>query len=165
MPTLPRLLFACAALLLCAAAQAQYIWVDDKGIKQFSDRPPPPDTPAKRILKQPGAAPVSDLLAPAADAAPAAPAPGKGPPSIAERNADYRKRMKDQAENDKKAQEESQRKADMASNCASARASKAQLESGVRVGTVDRNGERTIMDDAERAQQLQKANRALQDCP
>ena len=45
-----------AALAAAPQARAQYVWIDDKGLKQLSDRPPPPNVPAKRILKAPPSA-------------------------------------------------------------------------------------------------------------
>ena len=41
---------ACAVPVVCIA---QWQWVDKDGRKVFSDQPPPPDVPAKNILKQP----------------------------------------------------------------------------------------------------------------
>ncbi|UUZ48461.1 DUF4124 domain-containing protein [Massilia sp. B-10] len=38
-------------LMLVSLAQAQYVWVDEKGVKQFSDRSPPSNIPAKNILE------------------------------------------------------------------------------------------------------------------
>src|SRR5205823_1792862 len=42
------------------AAQAQYVWLNERGVKQFSDMPPPASVPENRILKSPGAAPRSE---------------------------------------------------------------------------------------------------------
>lgn len=48
-----------AALLVAGFAHAQYSWIapyswiDEKGVRQLSDRPPPPGTPADKILKAP----------------------------------------------------------------------------------------------------------------
>ncbi|MGB9108871.1 MAG: DUF4124 domain-containing protein, partial [Telluria sp.] len=52
-PTWPRLLCAGALALTSLLAHAQYSWLDDKGSRVFSDRPPPPGTPPARILKAP----------------------------------------------------------------------------------------------------------------
>ena len=35
---------------------AQYVWLNDKGVKQYSDMPPPAAVPNQRILKSPGPA-------------------------------------------------------------------------------------------------------------
>ncbi len=166
-------LAAAAALMCCAGlSQAQYMWVDEKGIKQLSDRPPPPNVPLNKILKSPtpikpafeivpeaapGAAPT------AAPAVPGAPMP-KPPPTLAERDADYRKRVAEQAEKAAKTQEEERIKAGNAANCAAARQQKQSLDSGVRIGVVDSKGERGIMDDQQRAEEHQKVNKVLAEC-
>ena len=91
-------------LLGAGLAQAQFVWVAPNGTRHYSDQPPPPGTPPSRILKAPGLPAVSLQLAsaPAAKAAPetsaAAPAAvpvqpaekPKGPPTLAEREADFR---------------------------------------------------------------------------
>jgi hypothetical protein len=162
-----RLVAGGALLLFASLAQAQYVWVDEKGIKQFSDRPPPPSVPDKNILKAPGQAPVTLVpIAAATDAAPkAAPAPDpKAPPTVAERNADYKKRAGEQAERDKKAAGEAAHKAAQAENCVNARKYQAQLASGDRIGTTEKNGERGYMDDAERARQTARTNKIVADC-
>ncbi|BBB67028.1 hypothetical protein UNDYM_2775 [Undibacterium sp. YM2] len=53
------------SLAFCAVAHAQYVWIDDKGNKQFSDLPPPKSVPKDKILKAPGGAKAAQ--APAAD--------------------------------------------------------------------------------------------------
>lgn len=161
-------LLAGGALLLCAGlAQAQYAWVDEKGGKQFSDRPPPPSIPLKNILRAPGQTPVTlvPLERDAEATPPVAPAPEpKGPPTLADRNADYKKRATEQAELDKKAAAEAAHKAAKAENCATARKYQAQLASGDRIGTHDAKGERGYMDDAERARAAARTSKVLADC-
>lgn len=163
---LSRLAVGAALLLLAGLSQAQYMWIDEKGMKQFSDRPPPPNTPLDKILKSPTPPKLvfeaDPLLAPA-PAAPAAPAP-KGPPTLADREADYRKRAADQADKAAKAKEEEKRKADMAANCDAARRHKQSLDAGGRIGTVDSKGQPDIMDDQQRARETQMVNRVMADC-
>jgi hypothetical protein len=159
----PLRLFAGAALLLAAGfAQAQYVWIDAKGLRQYSDRPPPPSTPPEKIIKspQPVALAIEVLPAPADPKA----QPKKGAPTLAEREADFRKRKQEAAEQDKKAAEEAQRKQAQLENCASARQYKAQLESGIRIADTGADGERGYISDADRATRLAKANRILADC-
>lgn len=155
------------ALLLAASslAMAQYIWLDDKGVKQLSDRPPPPSVPDKRILKAPGKAPFNpnaEAEAPAADASPEAPV--KRPPTLAERNADFNQRKADAAAAEKKAAEEARQKADIAANCDAARKNQQALADGVRMTNYDSNGERGIMGDAERAEMAKKNQKVLAGC-
>jgi type IV secretory pathway VirB10-like protein len=167
-PSLPRLL-AGAVLLLCTGlANAQYAWINANGNREYSDRPPPPSTPRSKILKAPHGSP---LLLEADAAAPAEAKPEdakaekkKGPPTLAERDADFNKRQKERGEQDKKAGEETQRKQAQAENCASARQYKAQLESGIRVADTTAQGERAFISDEERARRLASTNRILEGC-
>ncbi|MES2076136.1 MAG: DUF4124 domain-containing protein [Pseudomonadota bacterium] len=162
------------ALLLaaCGQAAAQYVWIDDKGIKQLSDRPPPPSVPQKRILKAPG----KDKLNPAAGAAGengadgdnpagAAEAPAAKPaPTLGERNAAYNKRKAEAALAAQQAGEDSARKAESAANCENARNNQRALDQGVRMSTYDKNGERGFMSEAERAESAKKNKQVLAQC-
>ncbi len=167
-----------ALLLFATLAQAQYVWVDDKGVKQFSDRPPPPSVPTGKILKAPGQAYKSRAEAaegldamlnpkkaePAASAAAStasAPAPKKGPLTTAEQNAEFKKRQTERAEAEKKEQAEAEKRRIKAENCETARAHKAQLDSGERLTEPGKDGERNFITDAQRAERQEKANRAI----
>jgi hypothetical protein len=154
-----RLFAACVLLAGSSLAQAQYSWIAENGVRQFSDRPPPPGTPPHKILKAPGRA-----LPAASDTAPAVPAPTKGPKTLAEREAEYRARSKMREEQDKKDAAEAQRQRDLAQHCQDARDMRAHVESGIRIAKVDAKGERSFMTDEERAAQLARANKALEAC-
>jgi type IV secretory pathway VirB10-like protein len=161
-----RLLAAAALLALSALAQAQYMWIDEKGLKQFSDRAPPASVPLKNILKvPPGAAsaattPVETVAA--ADTPEAA--KPKPAPTIADRNADYHKRAKDNLDREQKEKKELLAKAERADNCDRARAAKQSLDSGARIGIQDKNGERGFMSDEQRVTESKKIDKALADC-
>jgi len=152
---------------LCAVAQAQYVWVDDKGNKQFSDLPPPKTVPKDKILKSPAGAPKA-AAAPAAEnkAAPASQAEPKleKPVTTASKNEDFNKRRAEQAEKDKKAEQEKTAADDKAKNCERARNYQQSLSSGARLSRTDKNGERSFLSDAERQQELDVAKKALADC-
>ncbi len=153
------------AILLLAAAPltlAQYIWIDDKGVKQLSDRPPPPNVPEKRILKAPGK-PLFNPYAPAEPEAAAAPSP-KPAPTLAERNDDFNKRKIDAAESAQRAADEARRKADQASRCDAARKNQQALDQGARLSTFDKNGERSFMDDAQREDLRKNTQIVLAEC-
>lgn len=161
------------ALCLPRAALAQYIWIDDKGIKQLSDRPPPPSVPAKRILKAPGKTPFNPNASPdaetdgppAADGAERAAAAGpKAPPTVAERDAAFNQRRAERAAAERKAAEDAQQKADIAANCEAARQNQRALDQGMRLANIDKNGERSIMTDQERADLAKKNQKVLADC-
>ena len=152
---------AAACMLFSSVAHAQYIWIDETGRKQLSDRPPPASTPAKNILKAPGLA-AGNAVTPTPEAAPAP--PPAAAPSVAEREADYRKRGQDKAEQDKKRAEQARVNAHNAQACATAAAIKASLASGERVALVDKNGEHVMLNDAMRAQRSVQAADVLSKC-
>nr|WP_314545390.1 DUF4124 domain-containing protein [uncultured Massilia sp.] len=149
-----------AALLLLAlltpSAFAQYSWIDDKGTHVFSDRPPPAGTPEARILKKPR---TLDALAPA-PSAPAAPAePAKAAPTLAEREADYRKRQAQQAEMETKEQLSAQKQAAQAQRCKSLKRREMTLTAGTRLSEYDEKGQRSFVSDDERARRLAETRR------
>jgi selenocysteine-specific translation elongation factor len=140
--------------LLAAPAFAQYSWIDDKGTRVFSDRPPPPGTPAVRILKTPR---TLDALAPA----PAAPAaePAKAAPTLAEREADFRKRQAEQAKADKKDQQDAQKQAVQAERCTALKRREMTLTAGSRLSEYDEKGQKSYVSDDERARRLAETRR------
>ena len=148
---------ACAMLAAgCSGALAQHVWLDNKGVKQYSDMPPPPGTPASRILQSPGPRAAAVEVAPATDK-PAA-------PSVAERNAAFEKRRIEQAESEAKSDEQARVAADNARNCEQARSYQRTLASGQRIAKLDKNGERAFLSDMERAQEMATAQRVLAQC-
>ncbi len=153
------------AIHLPSTVMAQYVWLDEKGSKQYSDIPPPPSVPASRILKQPnGARPLPPAPQESSGSQDTSSPSPKVELSIAEKNAEFRKRKSEQAEKEKKAEEEAKRAADKAKNCERARDYHRALESGQRIAHTDKNGERTFLSDEQRAQELRDARRILEDC-
>lgn len=167
MPLQSRHVLAALLLLAASAAHAQYVWIGPNGTRQYSDRPPPPGTPAASILKSPArpalAAPpaAADTPAAAADTADTA---GAKPPTLAEREAAFRERSKARAEQEAKSQEEATRQRRLAEHCEAAREAQAQLASGIRIARIGPDGQKTYMTDAEKAARNEKVNRALQEC-
>jgi hypothetical protein len=167
-----RALGATLLFLAATAAQAQYVWIGPGGTRQYSDRPPPPGTPASKIVKAPGrAAPEPAPAPPAAMPADGAvsdptakPLPPKGPPTLAEQEAAYRARTKARDEANLKAQEEAQRARQLAERCNAARETQAQLASGTRIARYGQDGQKSYMTDAERATRAAQVSQALQDC-
>jgi type IV secretory pathway VirB10-like protein len=159
-------LVAAALMAFASLAQAQYMWIDEKGVKQFSDKAPPSSVPLKNILKAPRGVETAVLVptdAPAAATAPAAAKP-KAAPTVADRNADYNKRQKEQAALEKKEKTEREAKAAQAEHCDSLRANKRALDSGVRIGVQDKTGERAYMTEQQRAAEAGKVDKALASC-
>jgi hypothetical protein len=173
-----RACLAGALMLLAQLAHAQYSWIDDKGTRVFSDRPPPSGTPAARILQMPrsaapaavaagdaGKAPSSAAGSTAATAASAATAAATPkPPTLAEQETAYRERQAKREEDTRKARESAGQKAALDERCASARQEERLVTSGTRMSAVDAKGERYFLSDEERAKRLQAARRALADC-
>lgn len=148
--------------LLCNPSFAQWIWIDDKGSKQFSDLPPPASVPKNKILKSPGkitSPPEAETNASASNTDKL-----QKPVTTASKNEDFLKRRAEQQEKEKKLAAEQQLNAEKAKNCDRARTYKQSLESGIRIANVDKNGERNYLDDAKRAQELADVNKALADC-
>jgi len=148
-------------------AHAQYSWIDDKGTRVFSDRPPPPGTPAARILQMPRSAlPAPSAVDAAAAGKPPSPAASAAPkpPTLAEQETAFRERQAKREEDARKAQEAADQKTALDERCASAHQQERLVTSGSRMSAVDAKGERYFLSDAERAQRLQAARRALQDC-
>lgn len=147
-----------ALLMLASVASAQFVWVDAKGVKQFSDMPPPASVPANKILKQPGrnnsAAGAEDAAQTSNDAAASA------QKATADRELDYRKRKQEKAEADAKAATLAETRAKQQGNCDAARARNAHLASGKRL----RSADGAFMDNNERARQQETVSQALADC-
>jgi len=169
-----RALGATLLFLAATAAQAQYVWIGPGGTRQYSDRPPPPGTPASKIVKAPGRAnpelapapalPSATPVEPVATDPAAKPMPPKGPPTLAEQEAAYRARTKARDEANLKAQEEAQRARQLAERCNAARETQAQLASGTRIARYGQDGQKSYMSDADRAARAAQVNQALQDC-
>jgi hypothetical protein len=174
----PHALMAGTLMLLAQLApqlaHAQYSWIDAKGTRVFSDRPPPPGTPAARILQAPRAAAGTTMLpgdagkppssAAATSAATATSAAAAKPPTVAEQETAFRERQAKREEDARKTQEAADQKTALDERCASARQEERLVTSGSRMSAVDAKGERYFLSDEERAKRLQAARRALQDC-
>ena len=144
-----RLPLFCAGVLFtgCVMAQ-QYKWVDQDGKIRYGDTPPPG---VKATLLRP----------PPSGPAPAEPKGGarKTPPLSPE--AAFQKRRQEAKEADEKAAKESADEESRKTNCNSAQASLRQLESGQRITTMNAQGERAYLDDAQRSQEVDRARRAV----
>lgn len=135
------------ALIWSAASAQVYTWRDADGKIYYSDTPPP-GVDAKKMR--------------AGSQANAAPASGTPSRSVAEQEMEFRKRKAEadkartKDEKDKQDAEESKR------NCEQARNQLNALESGQRMNRVDVTGERIPLDDEMRAQEIERAKKAVQ---
>ena len=163
MPLRSRHVLAALLLLAAAHAHAQYVWIGPNGTRQYADHPPPPGTPAGKILKSPGR---PTLEAPPAADTPAGTATTAAvkPPTLAEREAAFRERSKAREEQEAKRQEEAARQRRLAEHCAAARESQAQLDSGIRIARIGPDGQKSYLTDAEKAARNDTVRRALQEC-
>jgi uncharacterized protein DUF4124 len=145
------LLFAVGLAFAATALAQQYKWVDQDGKVRYGDTPPPgaQATPLKP--------PVS---------APAAPAPAAkkdgGTPELSPEAA-FRKRQQERQEKDEKSAKERADAETKRVNCEQSQASLRTLQSGQRISSTDAAGERVFIDDAERAKEIERTQRAVSD--
>jgi hypothetical protein len=130
----------------------QFRWVDKDGRTQYGDVPPP-GVKATRIK------------GPAAGSAPAP----SSPSSAAKKDGDkalspeaaFQKRQKEAKEQDDKAAKERAEADVRRANCDAAQAGLRQIQSGQRIATMNAAGERVFIDDAARAREEERAQKAV----
>ena len=143
---LTRLTLLAAALFLASSAGAEiYQWKDQNGKTVISDQPPMGQTPAKKISDTGAGDNTSSKQ-----------------PSLADRDMEFRKRQKEAQERAEKEKKETTAAADKKENCQNAREQLRLLESGERIALRDDKGERYYLDDAQRAQETDKAKRFIE---
>lgn len=148
---------------LPASATPQWKWRDASGSIQYSDRPPPAGTPEQAILARP-AVPTSRPVVKAAEVAPAA-APVAPAASAAATKADSelearRRKAEEEKKAQVKAEEEKQAKV-RAENCQRATAYMKSLQDGIRIARTNAAGEREILDDAGRAEEMRRTQEVM----
>jgi len=157
---LRAMLLASALLLALLPAQAQWKWRDKGGQITASDLPPPRDVPEKDILQRPDLS----LRRPPAPAASAASGLQPGKPAV-DKELDARRRAAEQEQQAKLRAEDEKLAAQRAENCRRARGHLSALESGQRIARTNDKGEREILDDKGRADEMRRANEAIaSDC-
>jgi hypothetical protein len=148
-----RALTLALTCVLPLSALAQWQWIDKSGRRVFSDQAPPPDIPAKNILKGSN----GRVIAPPVETSTAAAAPQAAPaasaPKVAGRDKELeaRKKQAEAAEAEKKKVKEREVAEARAENCKRAREAKTTLDSGMRIARVSDKGEREFLDDSQRA--------------
>jgi len=160
---------ACAGLLMLALAASpaqagmQWKWRDASGATQYSDRPPPPGTPDSAILARPtpSSARQVRVVEPASAASGAA---GNAP--AAAKTADpeleaRRKKSEEERVARQKAEDDKQAKV-RADNCERARGYERSLKDGMRIARTNDKGEREILDDKARNEELQRTQETIQ---
>ena len=156
---------ALSAMVVTAApsAWAQWKWKDSKGQVHISDLPPPRDIPDKDVMQRPAdtakrAAATAAAQASAANT-PAASAPAAKPKVDPEIEARRVRQEQEQKAKDKAAEEKAS--AQRSDNCQRARQHLATLESGMRIARLNDKGEREIIDDKTRAEEMQRARQVM----
>lgn len=149
---------ACAVPAVCLA---QWQWIDKDGRRVFSDQSPPPEIPAKNILRQPGMR--AAIAAPAAEPQADAPKAASSAPKLSgkEKELEEKKKQADAAAAEKKKALEAEVAKVKSENCARAKRAKATFDSGVRVVRTNDKGEREVMDDAARAAETKRLEAAM----
>ncbi len=153
-------------------SEAQWAWKDGNGRLVYSDRPPPQDVKPASIVRQPNTqalanpAPASGPLDDAGKPADAKGSDAKGAPNapktVAEREMEFRKRQQERADSEKKAADEEAKSAAKTAECGRARGYLKSLEDGMRITKTDASGNREILDDAQRAAEMDRTRKIVQ---
>jgi hypothetical protein len=169
-PAPVSLLFVLAgAIALAGPALGQsgnWKYRDAQGRIVVSDLPPPAGVQDKDILNRPNT-PLRRAAAPAAPASAAPATPGTAPALAQSTDPELearRKKMLDEQQTQKKQQDEKD-SAQRADNCARAKSHLAALADGQRIARTNAQGEREILDDKGRAEEMQRARQVIaSDC-
>jgi hypothetical protein len=150
-----RLTAALMLALLAGTATAGeiYTWKDKEGRVNYADSPAPDATSVRTLRGREGEGSATPADSPAVEK-PAA-------KSVAEQELEFRKRLAEAAENKAKADKDAAAAADKRSNCERARNLLKGLESGHRVARFNAKGEREFLDDAQRAEEIANARKAV----
>jgi Domain of unknown function (DUF4124) len=159
------------ALALAGAAWAQtdppttWKWRDASGRVTVSDTPPPLSVPSKDILVRPPLqVRAARAAASAADTGPKPTASITTPRGVDPELDARRKKAADDQQAQQRAQEEKTAAA-RAENCSRAKGHLAALENGERLTRTNAQGEREVLDDKGRAEEMQRARAVMaSDC-
>lgn len=147
--------FAGTLLALSFGVSADvYRWVDKDGRVHYSDQPPPPGARQEKELQGVPRAPGAPAEAGAESAA---------PPTLQEREAEFRRRQVEQAEKTAQEQRAQEEAASRQRNCEQARNQLVALRSGQRVARFNEQGEREYLGDEQIAQEIVRAEKAVSD--
>jgi hypothetical protein len=156
---------ACSLLCVAAVAAESVPWKyrDAQGRIVVSDLPPPAGVQDKDIIERPTTV-VRRAAAPTQPAAASAPANA----TLAQRNDPElearRKKAADENETKQKVQQEKEA-VQRAENCSRAKSHLAALNDGLRIARTNEKGEREILDDKGRAEEMQRSRQVMaSDC-
>jgi hypothetical protein len=144
-----RLLMGCAAMLVTQAAMGQIMeCVDAKGKKEYAQFCPA-GTVNERLLRKGGTSASGSGAATSAK-------------SLAERDAEFKKRSLERQEAEAKTEKENAEREDAERNCNNARSALKQLQDGLRIRRIDPDtGEFSFLEDTDRPAEIEKAQKAV----
>ena len=147
-----QLLTGCVLLMAAGSAAAQVMeCFDVKGTKTIAQFCPPGTVRENKLMKG-GAGP-----GPASGSTSAAPAK-----SLAERDADFKKRALERQEAEKKEEKAQADAKESERNCLDARAQLRALQDGQRIARTDpKTGERTVLEDKDRPAEIAAAQKSV----
>lgn len=135
-----------SAILLLLVSVSAYgalnKWVDAEGNVHYSDVPPAPDVKTQTLTPPPST--------------------GPAPKSYIEREAEFKKVQKAREEAAKKEEQEQKDAAEQQKNCDKSKSSLRTLQSSARISSLNDKGEKIIMDDATRQQQIEEARKLVE---
>jgi len=154
------LAMVCGTWLVTAPVSAQtYKWTDADGKVHYSDQPPPPNAKAQGTVKavKPSAPTTSGSSSTSEKGAAA-----DKPKTVAEQEADFKKRQVEAAEREAAERKKAAEAAEKKQNCELARAQLKGLQSGGRLTVSNAQGEREYMSDAQIAQEIERSKKAVE---
>lgn len=171
MPRLTLLLvLALLGSLLSGNAAAQWKWRDKAGVVQYSDLPPPVGTADKDVMQRPTTsqqrrATAAAVPASSASGASAALDAASALPKGVEPELEAKRRKVEQEQAAKTKAEADKVDASRAENCTRAKAYARTLDDGMRISRTNAKGEREILDDSGRAEEVKRAKSVIaSDC-
>jgi len=142
-----QVLTGCVLLLVAGAAAAQVMeCYDAKGTKSIAQFCPPGTVKENKLMK---------------GGAGSGPAPGAGEKSLAERDADFKKRALERQESEKKSEKAQAESKESERNCLDARSQLRALQDGQRIARTDpKSGERIVLEDKDRPAEIASAQKS-----
>lgn len=182
-PPLICALVVCVGMtMLTPSAAAQWKWRDAQGRMVYSDTPPPPSIPARRIVEGPGVRAAGLLEVQSEAAAKAAPSAATSAAAASTVNSGqqgaatgthaplteeqaFQKRHEERLKADAAARQRDAEKQLQDARCARLRGYVSALESGLRASRTKPDGSVEFLDDAARKQELDQArSTAAREC-
>ena len=157
-PLVFAVFLASTAALPAAYAQI-YQWKDANGQTVVSDTPPPASAKNRRALGTAQPSVVKEKLA--TDKAEDGVKAAAEPKTTAEKDLEFKKRQQEAKEKAEKHAKEQAAEAEKRENCERARRNLAALEANQPMAVMDEQGQRKMMDNSEREQEIERARRFM----